>query len=124
MKRSIRIHGTYPFDTWGKWKTVRHDLSLLEVSQLLNIEVTKEEIDKHDAEEKDHAYHSIYLWLNKGFVLLKKMPAEAGAGQDQLLVVACMELLGGSPSVNGIEVGDQAIYLHDGSYSLIERIEK
>jgi hypothetical protein len=122
MKTKIKIHGTYPFDAFGKWTTVKRNLPLHEVAGLLGIEVSKEDLEKHDGGRK--YLDGVYLWLNKGFVLLKDMPEEAGVGEDGYLGVACMEMLGGSPSVKDIQVGDQAIYLHDGSYSLIKRVEE
>lgn len=121
MRDRVKIHGTYPHDAFGKWRTVEQYLSLARVAKLVGVEVTEEEIEKHD--NGDGWSDSVYLWLNKGFVLIGK-PKVNGVGEEGYLGVACMEMLGSSPAVKDIEVGDQAVYLHDGSYSLIERVEK
>lgn len=108
----IKIHGTYPHGE-GKWKTVEHNVSLAKVAELVGIELVGIDNDWGDA---------VYLWLNKGFVLIDK-PEVDGVNKDGYLGMACIEMLGGSPRVNGIKKGDRAIYLHDGNYSIIERVE-
>lgn len=115
----MKIHGTYPHDEWGKWETIERGVSLRRVAKLVGAEVTDEEVERHD--NGDGWSDAVYLWLNKGFVLIDSdVNGMRGEGN---LALACAELLGGSIRAKGIKKGDRAVYLHDGSYSIIERVE-
>jgi len=105
----MKIHGTNPFDEYDAeynpaWKRVR-DLTLAEAK----------EMSGHNLECTDG-----YLWLNKGFVILG---LEQKIGDDGITTIqaAFGEQMGGVLSPN-VEPGMLAIYLHDGSYFLIERL--
>ena len=104
-----KIPGTYPFDEYDAdynpaWKQVR-DLTLEEARELAGI--------FHESEDG-------YLWMNKGFIVLG---LEQKTGDDGVTTIqaAFGEMMGGVLSPN-IDVGMLAVYLHDGSYSLIERL--
>lgn len=111
----MRCHGTYPFDDYApgyrcRWEHVRYD------------RYSAVELDHDEAARLVNAPDVVrdkdYMWINKGFIVIGKPLPGAGAMQ-----LACMELLGGSPRVNGIKPGDEAVYLHDGSYYLIRRVD-
>lgn len=117
VRKLLSVDGTYPYDHYGKWRQVRNHLPLQEAAQLVGAQVTAEEIEEHETSR----WGSCYLWLNKGFIVIgRREPTKASAGESMNL--AMMEMLGSGPERKGIKVGDQAVYLHDGTYSLIERV--
>lgn len=116
MRRELMpVHGTYPHDT-GKWKTVRN-LTLQEAADLVGTTVTPEEVEDHESS----TFGSVYFWINKGFVVIGR--SELQGAPSNSLGLACMEMFC-TPEHKDIQVGDQAVYIHDGSYTLIERVEK
>ena len=121
MDRNVKIHGTYPMDS-GKWVTVERRLPLDVVAKLVGVEVTEDEVKKHEEAQKDFIPSGVYLWLNKGFVIIDR-PDLVGERWRGNLGLTFIEQLGGSPCVRGVKVGDKAVYLHDGRYSIIERVK-
>jgi hypothetical protein len=111
---NTKIHGTYPFDD-PRWRTVRK-LGLKEVADLTGIEVTDAECKQHD--EGDWVAQ-VYLWVNKGFIVIGEDAPEPGKYGFGCAMVECM--LGGRVEADGIRSGAQAVYLADGNYYLIER---
>ncbi len=106
----VKIHGTYPYDDFGEgykpcWKRLR-ELSLEEAATL-----TKTPLAAACGEEGD-----VYLWLNKGYIVL-------GVGEQlSKLTSGCVARVEGFFRFSWrIPAGAQAVYLHDGKYSLIER---
>lgn len=107
--QKIEVHGSYPFDS-GRWVRVSN-LKPLEAAKLLGVleQLTPEDKKKAKSE-------NLYLFLNKGYVVLDKpeMPPFSS-----LLLVLIENTTGGEVGFN-LPVGTRAIYLHDGRYSLIE----
>lgn len=94
--RKIEVHGTYPFDGRRWVKTA--SLKPLEAAKQLGV------LDELSLEDKKKAKtESLYLFLNKGYVVLGP---NAPAGADEL--------------GRDLPAGTRAVYLHDGYYSLIE----
>jgi hypothetical protein len=121
MMRNVKVHGTYPMDS-GKWITLERRLPLDRVAKLLGIEVTEDEVKEHEKGRMDYFAGAVYLWLNKGFVLIDKPELEGTQGEGNL-GLHFVELLGGCPELRGVKKGDKAVYLHDGRYSIIERVK-
>lgn len=109
------IHGTYPFDQHGAWRTIRK-LRVDEVVELIGIK--PEERKNEPCYCEGTGKNDEYFWLNKGFIVLG---FEAPLAGDELSC-AMIELFD-TPRVKGIKPGMQAVYLHDGKYSLIECIK-
>jgi hypothetical protein len=135
MDKYIKVHGTYPFDGGG-WKRVR-PLTIEEVVEMVDVSsiVRRDpgtcglcEGEKKLPTIDEQAYYTCtrcegsgkqdeYLWLNKGYVVLN-LPEETPA--LTATQAGMMELLA-PPQLKGLQRGMQAVYLHDGKYSLIER---
>jgi hypothetical protein len=115
-RKKLAVDGTYPYDSHEKWRHVR-DLTLVEAAKLVGVEVAVAEVEEHECAR----WGTCFLWLNKGFVLLGKEPRPEKASESFALAMAEMFAVCG-PERKGIKVGDQAVYLHDGLYSLIERV--
>lgn len=120
-QRNIRIHGTYPHDS-GRWQHVRN-LTVEEAAELLMIELDEHELEAAAREREPVRrgepvrWPNVYLWLNKGFVVLG---APDRTGLTELQAGMLEAALG--PVDRSWPVGVQAVYLHDGRYSLIERV--
>ena len=101
----IQAHGTYPFDG-NRWRKVKA-LEPAEGMQLVGIDAkTAAMFPKH------------YPWINKGYVILGASPIKGNG-----LMLAFAELMtDGEVGMAGIAKGAQAVYIHDGHFSLIERI--
>ena len=106
MKNPVKIHGTYPLDT-GDWVHEAY-LPIEEVIDLLNLPW---EPFKHNP------YGAGYLWLNKGYVVLG-MPPEQGLTSAE----AGFLEVGRDLEHEGVPMGAYAVYLHDGTYSLIQKV--
>ena len=104
MKRMA--HGSYPFDSSPcRWKKVQ-DIGADEAAALLHL--TEEQVGNAN------------LWINHGYILLN--PAEDQPELDAMSAFLLEMVSSGEVGVS-LPVGTQAIYLSDGTYSLIERIE-
>lgn len=103
---TIKIHGTYPFDSDGHWKRLN------EVTSKEAAELTK--IPKE--------YHKLqYMWLNKGYIVLDLID-KGVAGEEMNLVHARAEMeTDGEVVISPSAIGMKAVYLEDGRYYLIER---
>ena len=114
----LKVHGTYPFDRKG-WVTLKGGwdqppFELRDAMELLG--VTPEQLYKRQVEDIALGRY-VYLFLNKGYVLL-------GNQEDVLGLDGLGASLAGSWDQRSRTslpvVGTQAVYLHDGRYSLIE----
>lgn len=105
---SVKVHGTYPWDEGPKWKRLE-SITWKEAAKLMGIDEASVFVDRGDGD--------VYLWLNKGFVVLD-LPKDEGATASQM---AAVEMVG-SARHKDIRPGMRAIYLHDGQYSLLERV--
>ena len=115
--RDLKVHGTYPFDRKG-WVTLKGGwdqppFELKSAMELLG--VRPEELDKRQVEDLAQG-RDVYLFLNKGYVLL--VAQEDAVGLDGL--AAGLAEMFGTLGPRTLPVGTQAVYLHDGKYSLIE----
>lgn len=106
MRKELEVAGTYPFDS-RRWRKVA-SLTPEGAAEMLGVELTAEE--KHAAEEK-----RLCLFLNKGYVLLDMKVATPSP-----LFLAFLEQLTDGEVGPKLPPGTRAVYLHDGSYSLIE----
>ncbi len=109
----VRVHGTYPFDG-DRWKKVR-SLTWQEAAKLAKI---PEAVIKNTSDSPDFSNigkTTKYLWLNKGYILLE--PPHEGLTTIQ---AAMMEQTAEGELGLPLKKGTQAVYLHDGKYSLIE----
>lgn len=103
----VTIHGTYPYDDESqRWRQVRV-LSVEEASQLTGVPMERA--------ERNLRNNGVYLWLNKGYIVLGAKYKGISA-----LSAGLLEAFGGGCN-RAWPVGTQAVYLHDGFYSLIER---
>jgi len=103
-----RIHGTYPFDDYGAdyancWVRLR-DLSVAKAAALTGVPLPPV------VEEGQ-----TYLWLNKGYILL------TGTREEGLTPLQASLVEDTARFSRRVAPGAQAVYLHDGKYSLIER---
>lgn len=105
----LKVHGTYPFDehdaNWNPaWRRIRF-LKPEEAAKLLKYVGTEPLVN---------------VFLNKGFIVLN---LEKTTGDDGIspIQAAVGEMMGGALTPN-IEPGMNAIYNHDGQFSLIKRI--
>jgi hypothetical protein len=96
----MNVHGTYPYDMYGKWEPERW-LSHDEAAELVG---APEEVRKES-----------YMWVNKGFIVLG-LPQDKGRPLILEDVFFTVEL-------KGIKKGMRAVYLHDGKYTLLRRVE-
>lgn len=105
----MNVHGTYPYGESGcPWKKIR-DLTFEEAADMVKT-------PKEDREEAKHCG----LWINKGYVVLELM--ETGNTGISSFQVGVLDSILEVRSLN-IETGMRAVYLHDGRYSLLERME-
>ena len=100
----VEVSGTYPYDS-RRWRKLR-ELTLEEAAKLTSLPITAEQL------ELDLKYQAgiitfprVYLWLNKGYVVLDKSAPKRRFMEPE-----------------NYPPGTQAVYLHDGKYSLIEWI--
>lgn len=105
----IRIHGTYPFDGEPcRWKHLKN-ITFEEACELTQVpQATREMWPKN------------YPWLNKGYVVL-------GAPKNGPSLTTTQAALLESPTDGELglklwPVGVQAVYLHDGHFSLIQLV--
>lgn len=104
---SFRVHGTYPYDKGkGNWIKVI-ELSWVQAADLVGIDPNSVEAPRwccsmcgQPSSEDTAENRSVYLWLNKGYII-----PEMAKSTEPFEVVP----------------GMYAVYLHDGSYSLIVR---
>jgi len=114
----MKINGTYPHDSREfPWMVVKQ-LDLEEVIALLH---PPEELVK---EVKEGGYHERWGWrrflfINKGYVTL---PLETGAEPPKISSATAGALDAFLQVETPTPVGTRAVYMHDGKYSLIERV--
>jgi hypothetical protein len=96
----MKVHGTYPFDMHDKWNSLGR-ISHEEAAKLVN---APEEVRQQQ-----------YMWLNKGFIVL-------GLPQDEGRTVIIEDMYF-NVEHQRIKKGMQAVYLHDGNYTLLERVK-
>jgi hypothetical protein len=106
VKHHIRIHGTYPFDgEKSRWIHVKN-ISFEEACELTRV-----------PEATRAMWPSGYPWLNKGYVVL-------GAPKDgpalTSLQAGMLEGAYGELGLKNWPDGVQAVYLHDGKFSVIQ----
>jgi len=102
---SVLVHGTYPYDSRSTWRKVKQ-ITVEEASKLTGVPMKEPQKGSED----------IYLWLNKGYIIL----GAGGPGLSALQVAALEEMFG--LGEKAYPLGVQAVYLHDGQYSLIQRV--
>jgi hypothetical protein len=149
----VKIHGTYPFDggRWTRLREVG-PLEAAELAKLPEEFVTRAFVSftaslpeaerhricakakcacvyhaqdgipcRHDVDlalrNEDLGYLRIYLWLNKGYILINAKKEGVGG-----LTAALLEGQSGEFGLP-LKPGTQAVYLHDGRYSLIEVVQ-
>lgn len=102
----MNAHGTYPFDG-DRWRKVQN-LFPYEAMKLAGV-----------PEEEMALFPKQYPWINKGYIILGAPPSPANN-----LFLACMEqVTEGEVGMKNVAPGSQAVYIHDGSFMLIERKE-
>lgn len=111
--RQMKIHGTYPYDSF-KWSHVR-DITREEAAKLVN--APQELIDDREGDKR----YPRYLWMNKGYIVLNQ-PHMESARTEPGLVYALLESVMTDMEPKGIPVGSEAVYLHDGNYSIIKKV--
>lgn len=102
---AVLVHGSYPFDSGPRWRRVR-GLTVEEAAELTGAPMRSPQRGSTD----------IYLWLNKGYIIL----GGNGVGLSAVQVAALEEIF--NRTEKPYPLGTQAVYLHDGKYSLIERM--
>ncbi len=108
--RELRVAGTYPMDG-NRWRRVSA-LKPLEAARLLGVtDVTPEEKEKAKT-------NNLYLFLNKGYVLLEMKAPDV----PDLALLLLERMTDGEVGLKNLPTGTRAVYLHDGHYSLIETV--
>ena len=107
--REMRIHGTYPYDSsMERWAHLK-DISPEEAFELTQVPA--------EARERFPKY---YPWINKGYIVL-------GASSDDPSLTALqagfLEGASGELGTKNWPIGVQAVYLHDGKFSLIKLVK-
>lgn len=122
--QDIAIHGTYPHDS-GRWKSVRK-IDLGEVISFVKRHLGDDHIPaewiahcKARSDSKSR-WPDIYLWLNKGYIVLDAAFKTQAAKPTLGLALAEQTTEGEVSNVPRLKPGMQAVYLHDGNYYLIE----
>jgi hypothetical protein len=124
----VKIHGTYPWDEMPKsdkdpmpWKSLRK-ISYQEAASLTKL--PKELIKNCEAQADKRINHDVYLWLNKGFIVIDlledKKDGDPGIVPD--FGYAQAEVDGATLRSPKIKPGMKAVYLADGNYYLLERV--
>lgn len=101
----LQVHGTYPFDG-GRWWRVRE----LEPEEAMKMAGC-------DQETRDR-WPDRYPWLNKGYIILGELGQSTPTGGGFGLHMA--ELMTDGEVGGPLPPGTQAVYIHDGSFSLIQ----
>ena len=104
------VHGTYPYDnTKNRWTHVRS----LEPDEAMDMVGVPEDIRKNWPRNGP--------WINKGYILLGADALNIRGLDDASVIIG--ELLHPDDEVSPFQAlpkGQQAVYLHDGQFSLIQ----
>jgi len=131
-----KCDGTYPLDGNGTWEAVRAScgdekcrgycatcrgaIDVMEAVKLLDLPL-------HPADVTPVLNGRRYLFLNKGFVVLASEGRGLHPDRDKRrlspLLLATLETLDEPHQASGWPVGTRALYVHDGTYYLIEKMK-